>query len=775
VGAPNVRTGLAVIPAEGKKQPSCCVSSLMSDQGSPSLGPAARQVPPPAALPVRANAKPAASKPVSKPAARNGAAPSSTSAGKQQVASKPKHAAPSPGDTFATSLGKAPGTCLGHVIDSQVATDSIDAVQAKNARDLTKNLLFSPTHSSYLNNASISKATGWSTLHAFETNEASSGEWIILPYAARDSTKNARPVVPAIQVTSEGAMHLVYFVYGDSAKPKHKVVEYGFDQLHGTALSGNIKLVDASPCANDAQGYEHFDYQMRYILHMLSSSRFVDDRRDSPALYNRVRVYSHEKDFKPLMELAIKITEAEDSLPRWLPVKLVVLDNLDSLPKANLKGHPMSLGTMSLGAAFFPLAAALPRKHEQCDLLLEWLALSPSATLERLKAALPKPAPAWFSELSSRAPAQPGEKRGTGAVNEGESGSAKRQKAGDAGQEESCSGGEEREEQEEREEREEQAAASATRKRKKADDDEESELSSEGSDEGSAASSDDDESEEEDSEEESEDSDDDDSDDEDDHPKKKQVRARKAAAKPSSSSSAAKTTTATKKAANPPDPPEPATAAAEHWELAQADTSPAVTEAADASAVGDGTAAQKAPRRPAAEGDGRPEAQPPALRRRKPICLQITAAVRMMEPSLSKADPTHQMSSKIEKIKDALKIYEETGKVHATESLLTLTGSLMLTQAKVIKGLLEQNDRAASKAAIRKMETAMDTLGDETPTLQELSDVLNKWATKTTEMMAARVRCTRELDRATLELSSVSTSADAGAASSSSTQGSGSQ
>lgn len=779
----------------------------MSDQGSPSLGPAARQAPPPAALPASANGKAAAAKPSSKPAARKGSAPASTPAGKQQPASKPskpKPAAPSAGDTFAESLGKAPGTCLGPIIDYEAATVDNDPTDAKNASQLTRNLLFSPTHSSYMTNASIPKKDTWASLREFERDVyGGSGEYILLPYAARDSTKNARPVVPAIQVF-EGAMHLVYFVYGDNPKPKHKVIQYGFNKLYGRALSGNIKLVDASPCANDIYNYDHFDYQMRYILHMLSSSGWGEDSRPlQGALYERVSVYKHEKDFKRLMEMAIKIAEAEHEQPRSLPVKLVVLDRLDSYPKTNLKGHPISMG--NLGEAFHSLSAALPCKNDNVDLLLSWLAMSPSATLDKLKAALPKPTPGWFAELSARPPAvaSSGEKRGADAVQEeadhdaSETGeqSSKKQKTGDVAADlepgdvddemRGEGGDDEKEGQEEEQEQEQEQRPEAGKekqpsasKKKKRDDDEESELSGDGSDDGSAASSDDDESEEEesdDSDEEDSDSDDDDSD--SDEPKKKKPSARKAVAK--TSSVAPKKVQPSKKALNPPKPSKSAERVAEAGEetaavaeAAAAEPEPAA-EGVDAVATGGDTAVQRPPRRPAAEGDGKSEA--PALKRRKPICLQIQAALRTMEPSLATADSGGQMASKIEKIKDALKAYEETGKVHATESLLTLTGSLMLAQARTINGLLEQNDRAASKAAIRKMETAMETLGDETPTLQELSDVLNKWATKTTEMMAARMRCTRELDRATLELSSASGTADAGAASSSSTQESGSQ
>jgi hypothetical protein len=683
------------------------------------------------------------------------------------------------------------------MIDYEAATAGDDPNDAKNASQLTRNLLFSPTHTSYLGNASITKKQTWATLQEFETSDpGGGGEYILLPYAARDSTKNARPVVPAIQVFEE-SLHLVYFVYGDNPKPKHKVIQYGFDKLHGRALSGNIKLVDASPCNNDLYGYEHFDYQMRYLLHMLSSSGFGDDRRAAPALYNRVGVYSHEKDFKRLMELAIKITEVEDSLPRWLPVKLVVLDNLDSFPKTNLKGHPISMN--NLGDAFHSLAATLPCKNDNVNLLLSWLTMSPSATLDKLKAALPTPAPGWFAELSARPPAvaSSGEKRGADAVREepGEDApeaggaSSKKQKTGEAdadaepedGDDEMRGGDEEDEQQDGKEDEEQQEQQkekqSSASKKKKRDEDEESELSGDGSDDGSVASSDEDESEEE----ESDDSDEDDSDEEDDDSdsdepkkKKKKAAARKPEAKPSNV--AAKKAQPSKQAPSPPKPAERVADAGEEVvaaeEAALAEPEPS-TEGGEAVAGGGETAIQRHPRRPVAEGDGKSEA--PALRRRKPICLQISKALETMEPSLPRADPTHQMSSKIEKIKDALKMYEETGKVRVTESLLTLIGSLMLSQAKTIEGLLEQNNRSASKAAIRKMETAMGTLGDETPTLQELSDVLNKWATKTTEMMAARMRCTRELDRPTRELSSASGTADAGAASSSSTQESGSQ
>lgn len=182
-------------------------------------------------------------------------------------------AAPTPGPQYDKSYGYSGRDCVS-LLDYRLYGGAIDEACVR----LMKNLLFAPTHPTYLAKEA--------TMGHAPTADELDGVWSMLPFVMRDNTKFSRPVVAALFQPWENAMNetvsesrLVYMVYGTDPAAGQQLLMYNLDGEHSEALSAN--MIVYKPTKSEWCKEAFVDYQAKRVILELKKRLRKEDLADN--------------------------------------------------------------------------------------------------------------------------------------------------------------------------------------------------------------------------------------------------------------------------------------------------------------------------------------------------------------------------------------------------------------------------------------------------------------------------------------------------------------
>lgn len=645
---------------------------------------------------------------------------------KKRATETKKVTPPARGDSFPTSHGY--GAVNMRVLFDERSGEEVDDL----AERTMKNLIYAPLHKSYekmletqghplgtfmrARRSHLPTAAPLPTVARFFYADEDSGEWHVLPFLCRDSTKHNRAVVPVFRFDREGLnSRLIYVVYGNSSSEEDVALMYNVDERHGRALGLSIKCFFSKAVLST----EKLDYQFRYTLHRLCKLFGHSVKIATPAV---------------LEKLVDESNDASDSTHTFkFGVSLLVVDGIDKQTKQRLQNdstgqlfgweresfpHGEAWNTLSLDSAFLKTRIVLADYIDACNDALSFTLHSGGVLLRVFRAMAMVKWPYRFSGDPPK-PKKEGEAR------------SKRPR--------------------------ETKKKTDDSNHSNSEDSEESELSDSGSDSGSESS------EEDDSDELSSEEEEDEDDDEDPTPYKQKKNSAASAKKKASvekgkkkakvqkkqklnESKACKNKVASQKLTGAP-------ASAPVSAPKGAPKAPAVNEVHPVSV----TPAAEAP--PLNKKDGAPVLEPgdedakiqPAKDRREAVAERLVGVLDKLK-RMDESVPITQkprVDEKIAKVETALIEFVEEGRVEEYNLLLRSQTSLIGELAQVVAVLgSAEGPRGPDAAASRSMALTMGRLYErEQPDMKALTAFLTKWAAKTNEMMARRASVQLELNQ----------------------------